>query len=348
MTSHFPGSSNSSTSGVTDTGFAGGDVSASAVGTRRATDVALGGETIGAGWWSGTVRLQHRPTGSRRHTVTAALAASSLDVSTERKGATMPTADVNGQRIAYDDTGGDGPAVIFSHGFLMDRTMFADQVAALSDTYRCITWDERGFGDTPADAPFTYWDSAADAVALLDHLGIDRAVFVGMSQGGYLSLRAALAYPDRVAGLVLIDSGVQIDDEETLAGYAGMIDHWLSDQPLGEVGQMVAGLILGEPELMKKWIGIWESRDRSTVAYPAEALLNRDDISDRVQEITCPVLIIHGEEDLAIPIETARRLCADLPDCRGFVAVPGAAHASNMTHPEIVNPAIAEFLAAVT
>ncbi|HHC07507.1 MAG TPA: alpha/beta hydrolase, partial [Actinobacteria bacterium] len=111
----------------------------------------------------------------------------------------MPVAEVNGQRIAYDDTGGDGPALLFSHGFLMDRTMFDHQVAALSDRYRCITWDERGFGETPAEEPFTYWDSADDAVALLDHLGVDRAAFIGMSQGGYLSLRAALAHPDRVA-----------------------------------------------------------------------------------------------------------------------------------------------------
>ncbi|RMH81177.1 MAG: alpha/beta hydrolase [Actinomyces sp.] len=259
----------------------------------------------------------------------------------------MPVAEVNGQRIAYDDTGGDGPAVLFSHGFLMDRTMFEAQVAALADRYRCITWDERGFGDTPCDGPFTYWDSADDAVALLDHLGIDRAVFVGMSQGGYLSLRAALAHPDRVRALVLIDSGAHTDDEETLAGYRSMVEHWLSDEPLGDVGTFVAGLILGEPELMRTWVAIWESRDRSSIRHPAECLLGRDDISDRVGEITCPVLIVHGEEDQAIPIDTARELCAALPDCRGLVAVPGAAHAPNMTHPDIVNPALADFLASL-
>jgi pimeloyl-ACP methyl ester carboxylesterase len=256
----------------------------------------------------------------------------------------MPTADINGQRIAYDDTGGDGPALVFSHGFLMDRTMFDAQIGALSDTYRCVTWDERGFGDTPATAPFTYWDSAEDVVGLMDHLGIESAVLIGMSQGGYLSLRAALVHPDRVRALVLIDSGVYLDDPETLAGYEGMIAHWMSDEPLGEVGTMVAGLILGEPALMEKWIGIWESRDRTSVEYPSHALLQRDDISDRVDEITCPVLIVHGTEDLAIPIASAEQLCEELPDCRGMVPVPGAAHASNMTHPEIVTPAIAGFL----
>ncbi|HZJ49130.1 MAG TPA: alpha/beta hydrolase [Acidimicrobiia bacterium] len=257
----------------------------------------------------------------------------------------MPVAEVNGQHIAFDDTGGDGPALVFSHGFLMDRSMFDAQVEALSDDYRCVAWDERGFGDTPVDGPFTYWDSADDAIGLMDHLGIEEAVLVGMSQGGYLSLRAAIAHPDRVRALVLIDTGVFMDDAEALAGYEGMIQYWLSDQPLGDVGVTVAGLIIGQPDLMEKWIGIWESRDRSTVKYPGDCLLGRDDITDRVSKITCPVLILHGTEDQAIPIETARRLCDDLPDCRGMVPVPGAGHASNMTHPNVVNPTIIDFLA---
>src|SRR5246127_231698 len=112
----------------------------------------------------------------------------------------MPVAAANGIEINYTDSGGTGPAVVFSHGFLMDHTMFDQQVAALTPEYRVIAWDERGHGGTRATGPFTYWDSAADALALLDHLGIERAVLAGMSQGGFLSLRAALAAPDRVRG----------------------------------------------------------------------------------------------------------------------------------------------------
>ena len=73
----------------------------------------------------------------------------------------MPYAEVNGQRLRYEDTGGDGPPMIFSHGFLMDREMFAPQAAALAPEFRVIAWDERGFGETEFDGqPFTYWDSA--------------------------------------------------------------------------------------------------------------------------------------------------------------------------------------------
>ena len=104
----------------------------------------------------------------------------------------MPTSAVNGIQVNYADSGGEGPVVVRSHGLLLDQSMFDAQVAALAPEYRVITWDQRGHGGTPAPGPFSYWDSARDVLALLDHLGIRRAVLGGMSQGGFLSLRAAL------------------------------------------------------------------------------------------------------------------------------------------------------------
>ena len=75
-----------------------------------------------------------------------------------------------------------------------------------SDEFSCITWDERGFGQTLVGGSFTYYDSAADCLALLEYLGIERAVLAGMSQGGFLSLRVALTVTGRVKALVLIDA----------------------------------------------------------------------------------------------------------------------------------------------
>ena len=90
----------------------------------------------------------------------------------------MPFAHVNGQKLYYEDTGGEGPVIVFSHGLLMDGSMFAPQVEALRSTWRCITWDERGHGQTADLArcdPFTYYDSANDLAALLGHLGVRQA-----------------------------------------------------------------------------------------------------------------------------------------------------------------------------
>jgi pimeloyl-ACP methyl ester carboxylesterase len=80
----------------------------------------------------------------------------------------MPIAVVNGIEISYADSGGDGPAVVLSHGFLMDASMFDAQLAALAPEYRVITWDARGHGGTLAPGPFSYWDLARDALALLN------------------------------------------------------------------------------------------------------------------------------------------------------------------------------------
>ena len=256
----------------------------------------------------------------------------------------MPVAEVNGQRIAYDDTGGDGPAVVLAHGFLMDRTMFRHQVAALAPEFRVVTWDERGFGDTEFDGePFSYWDSARDCLALMDHLGIERAVVGGMSQGGFLSLRATLLAPDRVRALVLLDSGADVDDEATLAAYRGMVDTWMTVGPVDELANAVASIIIDDPAENPVWVAKWQARPKELLVQPSETLLTRDDISGRLGEITCPTLVVHGTNDTAISPARAEKLLA-IPGAGPIVWVEGAAHAANLTHPEPVNTALLAFL----
>jgi 3-oxoadipate enol-lactonase len=259
----------------------------------------------------------------------------------------MPTATINGQQIHYEDTGGDGPAVVLAHGFLMDLTMFEHQVAALRDQYRVITWDERGFGETGFDGqPFSYWDSASDCLGLMDHLGIERAVVGGMSQGGYLSLRVALSAPERVRALILLDSGAALDSPEKLAANSGMVDMWLAVGPVDELAQAVATIIIDDADENPKWVAKWQARPKELLAESARCLLTRDDVSPRLGEITCPALVIHGTEDTAITMEHAEEMAAGLVGCGGVVKVAGA-HAANLTNPEPVNAAILDFLAGL-
>src|SRR5437660_11770397 len=232
----------------------------------------------------------------------------------------MSYVDINGQRIRFDDTGGEGPPVILAHGFLMDRTMFAPQVSALSGEFRVITWDERGFGETEFDGqPFTYWDSAGDCLGLLSHLGIERAVLGGMSQGGFLSLRAALLAPERVRALVLIDTQSGVEDPEQLPAYRQMQQMWLAHGPVDDLANAIADLIIGDPELSKPWIAKWRQRPREHMLETGNCLFDRDDITDRVGEISCPAIIFHGTADKSIEIEKADALYEALPDCRGVV-----------------------------
>jgi pimeloyl-ACP methyl ester carboxylesterase len=260
----------------------------------------------------------------------------------------MPHADVNGQHLYYEATGVDGPVLVFSHGLFMDRSMFDPQVLKLRDRYRCIAWDERGHGDTNApDGPFSFWDSADDLKALLDHLGVDHAVLVGMSQGGYLSLRAALRYPTLVRALVLIDTQAGTEDPERLPYYEQLLGQWNTAGLTDDLTQIIATLILGEgwsgtPE----WVERWHQLQMSSVNECFITLASREDLHDRLPEITVPALVIHGEQDLSIPLERAQRLADGLPHSV-LRTIPGAGHAANLTHPEPVTEAIELFLDAL-
>ena len=196
-----------------------------------------------------------------------------------------------------------------------------------------ITWDERGFGQTEFDGePFTYWDSADDCLALLDHLGIERAVVGGMSQGGFISLRVALRAPERVRGLILLDTQAGVEDPEVVAGYDQMRDMWLSVGPVDELADNVANLIIGDPAVNPFWVAKWQARPKELFAQPYATLVSRDDVTDRLGEITCPAVVIHGTEDTSITMDRAEALADGLPGAGPVVKV-GGAHAANLTEP---------------
>lgn len=261
----------------------------------------------------------------------------------------MDLAAVNGQKIAYEDTGGPDPAVILAHGFLMDRSMFAPQVAALRDTYRVVTWDQRGFGETSFDgSPFTYWDLARDCLGLLDHLRIERAVVGGMSQGGFVALRVALLDQARVDALVFLDSQDDSEDPARVPAMRAALEEWAANGLSPELAEIVAGLVLGDADLQRTWIPRWMARDPGTLIEPTRALLERDDISDRLARIDVPALVVHGTADTAVGMDRAQALADGLPGCRGVVAIPQGTHAANLTHPGAVNDALLSFLSSLS
>ena len=256
---------------------------------------------------------------------------------------------MNGQQIYYEDSGGRGVPVVLSHGLLMDHEMFAPQVDALRSQYRVITWDERchGLTETTTD-PFTYWDSADDLAGLLDHLGIERAVIGGMSQGGLLSLRFALRYPGRVIALVLMDTQAGKEDPDKVHTYGLMLDVWEAEGLYDPMAETVAAILFGSDWPGREpWIAKWRERRREQLRQMFNPLVDREDLHDRIGEITAPALVIHGSADTAIDMELAERLCSGLPNCRGLVKIEGAGHSANLSDPEPVNRAVLAFLSEV-
>lgn len=256
---------------------------------------------------------------------------------------TLPT----GATVGFTDSGGDGPVVVLSHGLLMTHAMFVDQVAALGSTYRVVTWDERGHGAAEHEGTWTYWDSAGDLLALLDHLGVEQAVLGGMSQGGFLSLRAALLAPERVRALVLIDTQAGPEDPAVAPLYQGMTDAWALAGPDPATLAFAAETILGPGTDHAPWKAMWAELPWHRAAQVMHPLLEREDLTDRLGEITCPALVIHGTADAAIPVEKAQALVDGLSRARPLVLIEGAGHAANLSFPQPVNAAIAAFLASL-
>ena len=261
----------------------------------------------------------------------------------------MPTANVNGQSLFYTDTGGGGPAIVFSHGLLMDHTMFAPQIEALKDRYRCIAWDERGHGGTARETlePFSYYDSADDLAAMLAHLGIPRAILAGMSQGGFISLRCALTHPQVVRALILMDTQSGAEDPARLPGYNDLARRWATGGLTDDIADTVEAIILGSGWAgAAAWRAKWKTVTPANLLGSMQTLGGRDDITARLGQIKVPALVIHGEADAAIDLALARSLAEGLAAAK-LVVVPGAGHAANLTHPAPVNAAIEGFLAGL-
>ncbi|MBT9299358.1 alpha/beta hydrolase [Rhodococcus sp. GOMB7] len=253
---------------------------------------------------------------------------------------------VDDQKIWYTDTGRGSVPIIFLHGFLMDGTMFDQQVNTLGADFRCITVDSRCHGQTEESGhDFTLWDLANDAIAVLDHLGISKATVVGMSQGGMVAQRVALANPERVSALVLIGTEARGMTDESRQLRLRRDAAWAAEGAEGFAPQ-IASVVFGDPDLEAEWIPKWIAWDKARLPQASRALSFRDSLVDRLAEIACPVLQIHGREDKAIELTWAMELRDGLRDVT-FIAIDGAHHSPNMTHPIEVNRAILNFMAEI-
>ena len=248
-----------------------------------------------------------------------------------------------GQELAYTDHGGTGPAVVALHSFLMDGSMFDPQVQAWSGEFRVITVDERGHGETPAVAAFDYWDVARDVVALLDHLGIARAAIVGTSQGGFIGLRAALLAPDRISALAVLGTSADAEDPASAEGLRELGGVWAKEGPVEPLLDTIATTVFGSypPD---EWKAKWRKVDGDRFQRILNTLVERDSLLSRLEQITCPVLILHGSADAAYPLTKAQQVADGIATAKPLVVVDGGAHFLSLTHSEAVNPHLIDFL----
>ncbi len=223
------------------------------------------------------------------------------------------------------------------HAFPLDSRMFDPVRDALSAKARLLTPDLRGFGagaalGEPPPEPAVGL-LADDVVTELDELGIDRAIFGGVSMGGYVAMAVLRRHPERVAGLLLVDTRSGADD-------AAALERRRAAAERADRGDIAAGsdaiaplVAQGSDPALTGWLaGIAGGVPAATVGWAQRAMAARPDSTELLAGTGFPVLVVVGENDAVTPPAAARQMAAAAPEAE-LIELPGVGHLSPAEDP---------------
>lgn len=252
---------------------------------------------------------------------------------------------VNGVNLAVDIQG-EGPAVLFIHGYPLDRTIWEHQVRTL-EGYRRIAPDLRGMGlsDAP-DLGYSMGTYAEDLFALLESLGVDDVVLCGLSMGGYVAFEFLRRWRQRVRGLVLVDTRAEADTPDGRRGRD--VSAGLARERGAEAiadAMLPALLATGAPAALQERVRrMITSTSVPGIIGALGAMRDRPDSTALLPILgDLPTLVIVGADDQLTPPDQARRMAAAIPGAR-LEVVPGAGHLTPLEQPEVVSRLVREFL----
>jgi pimeloyl-ACP methyl ester carboxylesterase len=271
----------------------------------------------------------------------------------------MPYAQSSGARLYFEESG-DGHPIIFAHEFGSDYRQWESQVRWFSRSYRCITFNARGYppSDVPEDDSSYGQDHATgDIAAVLKHLGIDKAHVVGLSMGAFAALHFGLRYPERASCLVVAGcgSGAPKSERETFRKQCEATAERFLKEGSAPVARAL-GLGPTRIQLRNKDPRGWEEFVRHLGEHSpiGSALTLRNyqalrpslyDLTPELARMTVPVLLIVGDEDDPC-LDASVMLKQTIPRA-GLWMVPRTGHAVNLEEPAAFNHAVQEFLSAV-
>jgi pimeloyl-ACP methyl ester carboxylesterase len=271
--------------------------------------------------------------------------------------------------VHYEETGTGEPALVLLHGFAASTFSWRELLPVLGQSGRTVAYDRPAFGLTERPLPETWqgdWRTqnpysagaqAELAAGLMDQLGIDQAVLVGNSAGGAVAMLAALAYPERVTALILIDPAVYSGGNQL------PIVRWLFNTPqMRRLGPFIARQIQrwGLDFARSAWHDPTQITDEIWAGYQKPLQVAGWDralweltaanaptgLPGRLAALTLPVLVITGDDDRIVPTAQSVKLAAELPDA-GLVVVPACGHLPHEECPQVVLDAIQTFLAGL-
>ncbi len=231
----------------------------------------------------------------------------------------MPTVRSGNADIHYDVTG-DGTPVLLIMGLAADSSMWVMQTPALAAQHRVITFDNRGVGRSSAPpGPYAMQEMAADALAVLDACGADRAHVVGISMGGAIAQELALKAPERLRSLVLVSTWAERN------AYTSRLDH-LGRMVLTHLGReelirasmlwlFSPRVFIENPDLVQTIESLAIAMQGSEDAFLSQvAAVSDHHLIDRLHEIETPTLVLVGRRDILVPPELSERIAARMPN----------------------------------
>ncbi|MEO7986644.1 MAG: alpha/beta fold hydrolase [Gemmatimonadales bacterium] len=258
---------------------------------------------------------------------------------------------VNGVNLALE-VRGEGPAILFVHGYPLDRTIWADQIDAL-DGYRRIAPDLRGMGlsDAP-DLGYSIGIYADDLAALLDAIGVEEVIVCGLSMGGYVIFEFLRRWRGRVRAMVLMATRAEADTADgrrardaaaALARESGAAA--IADSMLARM--LTAETINGSSGMAARVRTLMAATPVAGIAGALAAMRDRPDSTGLLPTLgDLPTLVIAGEEDQLVTADATRRMADAIPGAR-FVLVRGAGHLVSVEKGKEVVAVMREFLGRI-
>jgi pimeloyl-ACP methyl ester carboxylesterase len=252
----------------------------------------------------------------------------------------MPKLNRDGVEIYYE-VHGEGPVILLSHGYSSTSGMWQGQIEALSANHKLVVWDMRGHGDSdyPDDqAAYSEEATVADMAALLDEVGADKAIIGGLSLGGYMSLAFNRAHPERVAALLIIDTGPGYRNDEARDGW---------NQNAIKRAERLERDGLGNLANASAEVRTVRHRSADGLAKAARGMLTQRDagVMNSLPSVAVPSLIVVGADDTPF-LAASDYMAAKIPGAKKVV-IPAAGHAANIDQPKAFNRAVGDFLDAL-
>ncbi len=258
---------------------------------------------------------------------------------------------ING--IVWTDGGfRQGPAVIFIHGFPFNRSMWEPQLEALSKSYRVVSYDVRGHGQSDVgDAQYSLEFFVDDLIVGMDHLKIECAVLCGLSMGGYIALRAVERHADRFKGLVLCDTKSEADSNEVKIKRAAAVRAVKKEGVKSFAGEFVKSVLTEKnfktkTDLVESILRMIQGNSPLGISGALLAMAARTDTTAALAKMTLPTLILVGKEDQLTPPSVSEAMMKRMLHASLYV-IPEAAHLSNLENPAVFNERLLAFLQTI-